>query len=64
MTRKQAYKKNPALAKMTDFLVTYENTLKKLHKKYQKETKEKIGFLSFVDFIYHNAQDLVLTKNN
>ena len=64
MTREQAHKEMPYLAKLTDFLTQNEKMLRKLHKKYQKDTGEKMPFLGFVDFVYHNAQDLVIDPAN
>jgi uncharacterized membrane protein len=64
MTRKKAYKENPEIARMTDFLVQHESKLKRLHKQYKKDTGDKMEFFGFVAYIYNEAQDLVLIPEN
>ena len=63
-TREKAYKQNPHIAAMTDFLTQHEAKLKTLHKKYQRETGEKMPFLGFVGYVFENAQDLVIEPAN
>lgn len=64
MKRKQAYKENPEIAMMTDFLVQHEVKLKKLYKQYKKDTGDAIEFFGFVGYIFNEAQDLVLNPEN
>lgn len=62
--RKKAYQQNPEIAALTDFLTQHESKLKELHKQYEQDTKDKIHFYAFVDYIFNNAQDLVLNPEN
>jgi hypothetical protein len=64
MTREEAYRKEPELAAITDFMTQHEKKLKKLHKKYQKDTGNKIEFVDFVVYVYHNAQDLIINPED
>lgn len=61
--RQNAYKENPKLAIQTDWITQNESQLKVLHKKYIKDTGDTISFIAFADFIYNNAQDLIISYN-
>ena len=62
--RDKAYKENPYITMMTDFLIQHEIKLKKLYKIFKDETGSDIQFLGFVEWIYNNAQDLVFDPSN
>jgi hypothetical protein len=54
-------KQNHKLATETDWIVANESKIKDLHSKYKKDTGDKtIPFIAFADYIYNNAQDLVV----
>ena len=64
MTRQQAHQQFPEIAQMTDFLTQHETKLKELYKDLVDTTGSDIQFLEFFDYVYHNAQDLVLNPKN
>lgn len=58
--RAKAHKDNPKLAIEIDWITNNETQLKKMHRLYQKDTKDKkTPFIEFADFIYNNGQDLL-----
>jgi len=63
MNRQEAYKKLPILACETDWLVAHDKQLKKLYKKFKKDTGDNMTFIAFSDFVYNNAQDLINQEN-
>ncbi len=62
-TRQKAYKENPEIAMMTDWLQGHESQLKKLHKKYLVDTGDKMEFIPFIVSIYENYPELVINQN-
>lgn len=63
MTREEAFKENPALAKETDFITQHERKLKELHKQFMIDEGVDIPFIEFADYIYNHAQGLVFNPS-
>lgn len=63
-SRQKAYKENPKIAMMTDWLTSHEEQLQELFLMYKLDTGDReMEFIPFVVDIYENYPELVINQN-